>query len=335
MFNPGLVHGTGKDRVGEVFRLSPRVAHSTGGAVFNPVVSIYERIVRALLPAKHYKRIGSGNGRNGMTFAVWGPWATLLDQWRMRGSNFVQRAGPVPTHAAEPRIAVKVRFLLDQEHEWLSMSEDECHKRVDATVHACGRPACPKFYCGATLAFRDFGTVRVTAMELLENCEPLSCTLADGAPLSMELAAGIEASVTKMWVAGVAHCDLHEGNILVRRSEGRNTAHYIIDFGHSVLLTESESVAVRQALMSGRDPVEAFDEVLLPTLGALQRSRRLDYFHADSRCIAMIRASCKPHRETDGNLSGNNATKRQAKCTQRKEGNGKGAAGHEGPSDMH
>jgi hypothetical protein len=281
-----------------------RVGRWTPPATFNPVVPIQERIARRLLPDGFYKLVGTGTGAmHGSIYSLGGPWAELVAQWRTHGRNHVGAVRPGPPDAALAAkklsaVAVKITPLADAEHELLCMSEDACHMRVsEAAPGTAGAQLCPEFVFGTTIELRDYGTVRVSVMQYMKDFVPIGRAFDSGAfdPEAYDL---LERTVRGMWACGVAHCDLHENNVMVRATpgdskRGRKVEEIIVlDFGHSVLLTPDEIHGLAKAIecQASSDPAaDAFDDALLERLRAIHAMRRLQYFHADSRFLRMAR----------------------------------------------
>lgn len=265
---------------------------------FNPVVSIEKRILNALLPEGCHQRIPQSS-KNSMLHKVWGRWAALVEHWRMRGRNNVEMCRPYPSAVQDMKcVAVKIRMLLDPEHELLCISEDMCHQ----TATVMGVP-CPAFVFGTTIVFRDYGTVRVTVMQYMDGFVPLGDTIS---ALSPDARARLEGAIVGMWEAGIAHCDLHEENVLIPAERGADpTSFCIVDFGFSLMLRGDEVRSLRRAICSGNSPADAFDAVLLDTLVKVQSMRRLPFFHCDSRFLRMLhQLGTESQRDTDKKVEG-------------------------------
>lgn len=269
---------------------------------FNPVVSIEKRIIRALLPDGFHERIRAS--KNSLLHKVWGRWSALLDHWRMRGRNTVEADLDDALIMDMPCVAVKIRLLLDPEHELLCISEDRCHLGAAAS----GVP-CPAFLLGTTVVFRDYGTVRITFMQFMDGFVPLGGTIIALCPGAR---ARLESVLVHMWESGIAHCDLHEGNVLIPGTErGADPSRFcIVDFGYSLMLRRGEVLAFRAAMDAGDCPADAFDATLTGTLIKVQSMRRLPFFHCDSMFLRMLHQigihQRAGHVDTDKKLEGVN-----------------------------
>lgn len=320
--------------------LSPRYArlvddrNNNSSKTFNPVIKIEDRIIDKLLPKGSYRRIGHQLGCNSQVFELWGNWRSLIHQWDMQGrahlatplstsihcrsnnnhnhntNTYGQLMSDQTMHGYQKMILIKVRFLVDTQHELHCISEDVCHERLSNI----GQHICPALLYSATIEYRDLGTIRISLMEYIPNAftlgELLNTSSKYHSLLNWDVYNKIQQSILLMWKAGVAHCDLHELNILVQIADDMYDAKndvtrsinkkehlvinvFIIDFGHSVLLPEPMKQQLILNLNTGigdlRSPEDIFEAVLLKFLQDVQRNRRLDYIHLDSLFIRMLK----------------------------------------------
>jgi hypothetical protein len=126
-------------------------------------------------------------------------------------------------------------------HKFLSDKRDEQWKSLALTP----RRFIPRFYfAGHVRDKENDADVYVTAMECMAG-KPLQSLVKQNIDAATYVT--VEKAVATLWMVGVAHSDLHLGNILVT-SAG---AVFIVDFGNAVKLPLEDKMKVRYKVLSG------------------------------------------------------------------------------------
>jgi hypothetical protein len=131
-------------------------------------------------------------------------------------------------------------FVKDNVHESLVHKHvhGSCVKLECSRTEVCGAQITPEFYYAAA---DKQNQVFITIMGIAPGTT-LEKTFASR-KVTARLYVAVEKAVLAMWMMGVAHADLHSGNIMVHNDEVR-----IIDFGLGVILAGSRRDKVRKAV---------------------------------------------------------------------------------------
>lgn len=117
----------------------------------------------------------------------------------------------------------------------------------------------------------------------------------EGTPLSKiehvtpQLAQRVEAAVTSLWKIGIAHADLHRGNVLVKP----DGSIVIIDFGMAELLTQNMVKSLR--------PTDSADEMwskIEHYVEGRKRRQGLAWYNPNGKLIRLVHHMARDHSPT-------------------------------------
>lgn len=211
-----------------------------------------------LFPRRASKAAWLGGGLYGEVFrvVVTPPLFAYLVRLAMEGSFRVVDRLP----CLGETVAIKVQtFGLDDEDELeIAVREAAVHQLVSGVKKGpavSGRcvsltsPRVPPFYmsAGAVMPSKDKVQV-VTVMGSVAGAPVMSeAGWRVQAPKTAEMYVAVEKAVAALWMAGVAHADLHMGNVLYDAATKNAT---VIDFGYAVELPDAARAALPKALGS-------------------------------------------------------------------------------------
>ena len=138
----------------------------------------------------------------------------------LRGIPVVEATNQI-THAVEAQTS----FELEAEH----------HRRIYALFENGAPVRVPKL-------FDRYCTNEVLVMEYFPHMVKITAPELDKMVHSSAVIAGLQALYKMLFIAGVVHCDLHPGNILVNR----DGTVLLLDFGFATLMPSAERAAFAQ-----------------------------------------------------------------------------------------
>lgn len=247
------------------------------------------------------------SGTFGTLGSVSGDWRGALARLRGMCTNWVP--GEVPGAAAQ--VALKVELLTCSHDERSTVKENLVlrHLCEARSVVECGsgdrhsfvgRPVYPAFFGGGTLpesAETRGHRYRVSFMALLDQPVTMHAYLLMHYELTPYQYVLLERAVLTTWLAGVAHADLHFGNVLMvlERQDDGAWLHVprLVDMGMAVRLAPEHVEQVRAGWARGWDSAEYLDvcppdvrTYVLERLAAQQYS----YFNWEGNLLAALRS---------------------------------------------
>jgi tRNA A-37 threonylcarbamoyl transferase component Bud32 len=168
------------------------------------------------------------------------------------------------------RVAIKVQ--INKHEKYSTILEEWTHEAtVHKRMHEKLADIVPKLYMA--YAHPEY-PMHITVMERVDG-KPLK-----DVPMTNDLYDRVEKAVMRMWKAGIAHGDLHDGNMLVRA----NGSVIIIDFGMSENLPENIVRKVEQS--SGSK--EAWGHVR-PHVDAIKTAKRYPWYNPNGKFLKVAR----------------------------------------------
>lgn len=131
-----------------------------------------------------------------------------------------------------------------QVHAHLSR-KDTCVRVKCSGVKVCPSSFVPKLHlAGADVRHGVF----VSVMSMVSGM-PLS-QYGKTYPITADLYVKAEKAIVSLWLLGIAHCDLHMGNVFVSKTPRSGFKVSLIDFGFAVILPPDRRQAVQKAINS-------------------------------------------------------------------------------------
>jgi hypothetical protein len=172
-------------------------------------------------------------------------------------------------------VVVKLQALPNEQWDRDAMGEDHCHRLAHLRLGA--KRVVPAFGFGATVRMTSAWSpkaaagVRMTVMEHLAGAATLGSLDKQGAQrLDRGVYRRVEDAACALWRCGVAHCDMHPGNIVLMPDGSVR----LLDFGMATIMPRRTAAAMRRRLrVVGTDKDAAFDEVYIQRAAAVMRRR--------------------------------------------------------------
>lgn len=262
----------------------------------------YKWFSMQLIPFPVARRMNKG-GAYGIAYLI------QLDQGRAALDNLLKSTvytvlGSTPAPGPGKREAIlKVGWNEDEEdmgifirecqreaiaHKYLSSDENRCTKVPKCTRGLC--PSVPRFYrSGMVGNSHDGKPYYLTLMDRAPG-STLYDFLAKGNQMTSAMYVALEKAMAWLWANGIAHADLHRGNIMYDAETGGMT---IIDLGHAVtiphkarkLIVEAMSGAIEAGVRSLAEVFVASSphgvKNLQPFLNRIMYTRGYDSYNAD------------------------------------------------------
>jgi hypothetical protein len=179
-------------------------------------------------------------------------------------------------------------FVRDNVHEAAALSyvSDACTKLTCSRNTVCGSKIAPRFYFAGAEPDRN---LFVTIMSLVQGVT-LARALGGGRDVTARLYVAVEKAVVSMWLMGVAHADLHWGNIMVDGDEAK-----IVDYGYAVIIPPERRAAIKKDVEQQLEALSSLSNAAWYSgsqtgkyVNAVMASRRFSQYNPDGKMLRLL-----------------------------------------------
>lgn len=200
-------------------------------------------------------------GANGHIYLLCGDWH-IFENWMHQGGNTLNDKtctvvkDTVVSNEYHPfinstRIVAKIQKITENCTIKDALHEVKCHNvlccsetKLPNGEIVCGSSVCPIFIAGCVIEVNKRHKFHITLMEYLEGATMLQTLhITRSKLLDVNVYLSIERALCVMWMCGMAHSDVHRGNIMVLPDKTIR----LIDFGLAITMPQ----VLHQSLLKG------------------------------------------------------------------------------------